>query len=154
MDASISLPRRWLALVASLGISPMSALAASDNGTITVGSTTCTGTFEFWGYTGSPGIGSYSPTGLTGGKTVAGLFAFVVGPSCTGTLTGDLLLSGFSSDPGQSWLTSVACNGTTKTGATATYSYSSGSAQWSWSATSWGFPLKVGSQLGCTIVHS
>lgn len=152
MDASILIRRQWLALVASLGISPMIALAASDDGTITVGISPCAETVRLWGYSGS--IGSYSPTGLTGGKTVAGLFAIVVGPSCTGTLTGDLFVSGFSSDPGQSWLTSVACNGTTKTGATATYSYHSGSAEWSWSATSWGFQSKVGSQLGCTIVHS
>jgi hypothetical protein len=152
MDASISIRRLWLALVASLGISPMIALAASDDGTITVGSSGCPGTIEVWGYSGS--IGSYSPTGLTRGKTVASLFTLGVGASCTGTFSGHLSVSGFSSDPGQSWLTSVACNGTTKTGATATYSYGSGSALWSWSATSWGFTLKVGSQLGCTIVHS
>jgi hypothetical protein len=152
MDVSISIRRLWLALIACLGISPMIALAASDNGTITVGSTTCLGSIEWWGYLG--GIGSYSPTGLTGGKTVAALYTIVTGPSCTGALNGQFEVSGFSSDPGQSWLTSVACNGTTKSGTTATYSYSSGTAHWSWSLTSWGFPSKVGSQLGCTIVHS
>lgn len=154
MNASISIRRRWLAFVASLGIAPMLALAASDNGTITVGSTGCESSFTWiWGY-GSGGIGSYSPTGLTGGETVHALFTSVAGPSCTGTLNGHFQVTGFSSDPGQSWLTSVDCNGITKTGSTATYSYSSGSAEWVWSATSWGFTSNVGSQLACTIVHS
>jgi hypothetical protein len=156
MDASISIRRRWLALVASLGISPMIALAASDDGTITVGfAGSCSSGppgFEEWGYL-SGGQGSYSPTGLTGGKTVVGLYALLIGVTCIGTVNGHFAVSGFSSDPGQSWLTSVACNGTTKTGATATYSYSSGTAQWTWSATSWGFNSKVGSQLACTIEH-
>jgi len=152
MDTSILSRRRWLPLVASFGIIPMIALAASDNGTITVGAIVGTPICS-WGYV-PPSTGSYSPTGLTGGKTVAYLFVIAAGPSCTGAPTGDFGASGFSSNPGQSWLTSVACNGTTKTGATATYSYSSGTAQWSWSSTTWGFPAKVGSQLACTIVHN
>ena len=152
MDTSILIRRGWLALVAVLSFIPMIGLAASDNGTITVGSTE-NPPFCSWGYL-SGTIGSYSPTGLTGSKTVHGLFTLVAGPSCTGTLVGHLQVSGFSSDPGQSWLTSVTCNGTTTTGATATYSYTSGVAQWVWEATDWGFPSNVGSQLGCTIVHS
>lgn len=142
-----------LSLLASLSVAPLDAMAASDNGTITVGSSITAGICS-WGYL-PPTYGSYSPSGLTGGKTVAELFAIVVGPSCTGTINGQLLVSGFASNPGQSWLTSVACNGTTKTGASATYTYSSGSgaAQWSWAETSWGFPSKVGSQLACTVVH-
>lgn len=153
MDVSISFRRQCLALVASLGITPMIALADSDDGTITVGFGSVPPTLCWWGYPGD--IGSYSPTGLTGGKTVAGLWTNNSGgPSCSGTYLGHLLISGFSSSPGQSWLMSVTCNGTTKTGATATYSYSSGEAEWSWSETSWGFVPEVGSQLACTIVHS
>lgn len=126
--------------------------AASDDGTITVGSA-CMNSTEFLGYTG--GVGAYSPTGLTGGKTVGALMALAV-PCMGGTFSGHLAVTGFSSDPGQSWLTSVACNGTTKTGATATYVYTSasGTATWNWSATTWGFGAHIGSQLGCTIVHS
>jgi hypothetical protein len=153
MDASILIRRRWLALVAGLSITPMVTLAASDNGTITVGvgGNQAAG-ICVWGY--ASGVGSYSPTGLTGGETVVSLFTAVIGPLCEGTLNGYFQVSGFSSNPGQSWLTSVTCNGTTKTGGTATYSYSSGTAEWSWGATTWGFPGNSGSQLGCTIVHN
>ena len=151
MYISKSIRGLWLAPLASLSIAPIGAMAASDNGTITVGSSITTSVCS-WGYL-PPTYGSYSPSGLTGGKTVADLFAIVVGPSCTGTINGQLLVSGFALNPGQSWLVSVACNGTTKTRAPATYTYSSGTAQWSWGATSWGFPSKVGSQLACTIVH-
>ncbi len=154
VTSTVLIRRRWLALVAGLGITPMIALAASDNGTITVGDALSkTGGVCVWGYD-PPDIGSYSPTGLTGGKTVSGLFTLVIGPQCLVSLNGHFFVSGFSSDPGQSWLTSVTCNGTTKTGGTASYSYASGTAYWGWSATTWGFTSNVGSQLGCTVVHS
>lgn len=154
MHDSNLIRRIWLTLVTSFGLVPMTALAASDSGTITVGSQSVPPNLCFWGYLGS--VGSYSPTGLTGGRTVADLYTSVVGPSCEGSLSGHLFVSGFSSYPDQSWLTSVDCNGTTKTGSTANYDYysSSGMAEWSWVSTSWGFPSNVDSQLACTIVHS
>lgn len=49
--------------------------------------------------------------------------------ACTHTI---LEVSGFSSDPGQSWLVSAADNGVTFTGSAARYSYSSGKSTWSW----------------------
>ena len=155
MDTSMSIRRRWLALVAGLGISPMIALAASDNGTITVGEQLgCPGgpPIDTWGFVSS--TGSYSPTGLTGGKTVTALYTLKVGTICASPFNGRLEVSGFSSDPGQSWLTSVECNGITATGGTATYFYGSGTSTWAWSGVSWGFPSKAGLQLSCTIVHS
>lgn len=151
----VSVCRRWLALAAAFGITPMIALAATDDGTITVGKFGGGGLpLCFWGYSSSSiAFGSYSPTGLTGGRTVAYLNTDVTGPNCLGGFYGNFGASGFSSDPGQSWLTSVTCNGTTKLGAIATYSYSSGTAQWTWSFTTWDFPSKAGSQFACTIVH-
>lgn len=42
-------------------------------------------------------------------------------------------LSGFSSDPGSSYLGSITCNSQTLEGSAATHSYSAGIASWSWS---------------------
>jgi hypothetical protein len=152
MDHSIFARRQWLAFSAAACITPVASLATIENGTITVAEKSF-GSTCIWGYSGGL-LGAYSPTGLTGGKTVAEISAIVIGLSCNGTLDGIVQISGFSSNPGQSWLTSVECNAITKTGATATFNYGSGIAAWSWSATSWGFPTVVGSQLGCTIVHN
>lgn len=132
------------------------AAASSDTGTLLVGeisSTTCSGTGRplpyYYGFTSSPAVGSYSPTGLAGGKTVIKLFDYL---SC-GALS-ELWISGFSSNPGQSWLSSVACNGVTNTGAGAfDFSYNSGTASWVWNDR-FGFQSKYGSNVSCTIVHN
>lgn len=144
---------RHLTMSCFLLLVPIIAFATTDDGTITVGSSGTTGVCTY-GYI-SAGHGAYSPTGLTGGETVVDLYDLYTGITC-GTPTGSGLgINGFPSNPGQSWLTSVTCNGVTKTGATATYSYSSGSAGWSWSGTTtFGFIGKRGSQLGCAIVHN
>jgi hypothetical protein len=141
---------------------PAIALAASDNGTLTVGkgvSSTvqqpslyiCASGYQ------SPSLGSYSPTGLSGGKTVHALWDFDVGggnPSCPTPVSSFFSAAGFSSNPGQSWTTSVTCGGVSKTGASATYSYSGGIASWQWSST-FGFNAKpLGSNVSCTIVHN
>ena len=155
MTFSKEVHRRLLALIASFSIMPMLALAASDAGVITVGDLVGA-PICWWGYV--PGYGSYSPTGLTGGETVAFLADVSIGGlnTCTGPVAANFEVSGFSSDPGQSWLTSVTCNGVTKTGTTAAgYSYSTGIAHWTWGAgTAFGFRAKVGQQLSCTITHS
>ena len=130
MDASILTRLRGLALAAGLGAMPMAVLASIDDGTITVESVNAEPICQR-GYIGM-GNGSYSPTGLTGGTTVSYLYTMVVGMSCTGIYNGYFGVSGFSSNPGQSWLTSVACNGVTVSGGAATYSYSSGRAEWIW----------------------
>src|SRR5579859_2510165 len=84
---------------------PISVLAASDNGTLTVGripfscgSPVQVGTLAgyFNGVTGS-----YSPTGLTGGETVSSVFDLnTPNISCQGI--SQVHISGFSSNPGSS----------------------------------------------------
>lgn len=150
MNVSDPVRCRWLSLVGCLSLSPMIAFATSDDGTITVGESVG-GNLCIYVYSGS--IGSYSPTGLTGGKTVADLFDAWAGSTC-GLGSGYLFVSGFSSNPGQSWLTSVTCNEVARTGAMASsYSYASGTAEWNWVPEPFGFRFDVGEQLGCTIVH-
>lgn len=150
--------RLWPAYVCCcLGLIPVVAFADSDAGTITVGSAV-TESLCFYGYPGgTEDMGSYSPTGLTGGETVHALYDQYTGPHECITPLARFEVSGFSSNPGQSWLTSVTCNGVTMTGAAAAaYSYGtfgSGVAEWDWRS-AFGFILKVGAQLSCTIVHS
>ena len=136
------------------------AIAASDSGTLTVAATTvCThvpGVEIVYGFnTGS--IGSYSPTGLTGGTTVAWVLDNIhLGTLCgSSSLNNSLLaISGFSVDPGQDWLISIECNGVTNNGSNAAvFSYSSGEASWSWNQV-FGLMGKAGSNVGCTITHN
>lgn len=62
-------------------------------------------------------------------------------------------VSGFTSNPGTSWLTSVTCNGVDKSASSASFSYSSGMAEWIWS-TEFGFAAKISDNVGCSIVHN
>ena len=131
------------------------AIASSDSGTLTPGSHTVscipiTHTFTLVGF--APIIGSYSPTGLTGGKTV-GAIDDETNLGC-GVTQSALSIRGFGSDPGSSWLTSITCNGVQNlASAAATYGYdsASGTAGWTWSKQ---FGLSNGAQVSCTIVHS
>lgn len=142
-------------LAATIGISQV-AVASSDTGTLLVGetiSTICSGPTRvplpyFLGFNStSPAAGSYSPTGLTGGKAVVALFDYL---SC-GTLS-EMSISGFSANPGQSWLSSVTCGSVTNLASTATFFYSGGTASWLWKDR-FGFFSKNGSNVSCTIVH-
>jgi len=149
--------RQWSSpiLLFSLFVLPAIAFAATDNATLTVGhmSTRVTDilTLVRSGYAADLAFGSYSPTGLSGGKTVFHLYDVGIIPT---TDVASLKVSGFSSDPGQSWTASVTCNGITKTGVSATYSYTSGSATWSWS-TNFGLRSKpTGTNVNCAIVHN
>lgn len=80
------------------------------------------------GYASSTAMGSYSPTGLTGGETLLSLIDSI-GTVCPITISG-MAVSGFSSNPGQSWLSSVKCGGVTMTGSSAIFIYSGGIASW------------------------
>ena len=138
---------------------PALALAASDTGTLQVGHQVvlilrvdvCIS-----GYA-SP-VGSYSPTGLTGGETVGAIYDVnTVNALCSNFVSGHdsyFHASGFSTDPGQTWLTSVTCNGIAKTGASATYSYSSGTAIWAWSSDFSLRSIASGTNVSCTISHN
>jgi hypothetical protein len=141
----------WL----SLALTPITTLAASDNGTLSVGrrSITLWGcTITYSGYNSPIGsMGSYSPTGLTGEKTVAELLDIV---SSCGTINAVIQVNGFSSDPGSAWLTSVTCRGVTLS-TSASYVYSSGTASWNWVNNLFGlYADSVGTNVSCTIVHS
>jgi|SRR6185437_15556209 len=149
--------KSMLLLVISIGFWQLAA-ASSDAGTLLVGVnywTACSPTSTlfpyYYGFSRLMSLGSYSPTGLTGGKTEVE----VLDPgTCTGS--GPLVtISGFSQDPGQSWLSSVKCGSVTNTGTSAKYySYSSGTASWLWTTDPFGFSSKVGSNVGCTMVHN
>lgn len=132
---------------------PQPAFAATDNGTLTVGSVTLPfgtcGTTTQKGFSSGASFGSYSPTGLTGGRTVVHLVDSI---SCSGVSI--LQVSGFSSDPGSSWLTSITCNGVTRAPPPNAYSYGSGSAQWVWYATFGFLSMTDGTNVSCTIVHN
>lgn len=143
-----------LVSIATISTSQL-AIASSDSGTLTPGRflircnpATIVPSFLLTGYD-SGLIGSYSPTGLAGGKTV-----FIVSdesPTGCGANISLLRVTGFTSDPGSSWLTSITCNGVKNLASAGSYSYTSGFATWTWSQK---FGLSSGAQVSCTIVHS
>lgn len=153
----MALLRPIFLLVMSLCVWQIAA-ASSDAGTLLVGvryETICSITHQplpyLYGFSTALSLqaGSYSPTGLTGGEIVANLFDFYsCGPQS------ELTISGFSTNPGQNWLSSVTCIGVTNTSSsTFEYAYSSGTASWAWNSR-FGFSSHNGSNVGCTIVHN
>lgn len=128
------------------------AFAATDNGTLTSGGSSFGPCGEFQtvgdGYYSSL-MGSYSPTELTGGNTLFGIYD-VIRPGCTNPGNSSIIVSGFSSNPGSSWLTSVTCNGVENTAGSASFTYSSGQAIWSWSKL---FGFSGSGNYSCSIVH-
>ena len=135
---------------------PMRASATdSDTGTLLVGETVyhCIPSNHIsgiYGFIGVIGTGSYSPTGLTGGDTVYAIEDVVPG-NCSVTFSA-LTVSGFSSNPGSTWLSFITCNGVKLTEANAIYAYSSGEAEWQWS-TLFGLMSKNSDNISCTIVQ-
>jgi hypothetical protein len=101
------------------------------------------------GYSQASGLGSYSPTGLTGGETVA-YVADTTATTCF-PARNQLSVSGFTSNPGATWLTSITCNGVEETGSSATFSYIGGTASWTWFS-SFGFVTQ--DNYSCSIVYS
>lgn len=153
MSISSWIRRSFLSLMSLLIVAPALAIAASDNATLTVGyfydgGFICSGIPTTWYGYESSFLGAYSPAGLTGGKTVV---ALIDESGCS--YGAFLYISGFSSNPGPYWLTSVTCDGVTKSLVPAYFYYYSGTAQWYWPSL-FGFSSKLGSNLSCTIVHS
>lgn len=155
-------------LLTSIGLSvgssivPIDAVASSsDVGTLTASKTSTTtcvnpithvsGTIYFVGYDSYTSEGSYSPVTLTGGKTVVAVFDTHGTGGCPGVFP-TLIVKGFTSDPGASWLVSITCNGVAL-GAGASYFWEPGvpEAIWEWSTI---FGFTNGSQYNCTIVHN
>lgn len=133
---------------------------SSDSGTLTVGANIVLGCsppitgnviYGFLDTRSSGNFGSYSPTGLTGGKTV-GVVIDIEPGTCVGSQS-SFTVTGFSSSPGSSWLSSITCNGTQNSGSGATFSYSSGDATWVWSQL-FGLSSKYKDNVSCTIVHN
>lgn len=133
--------------------------AAVDNGTLTVGRITIPagcgpswppGMFDLH-LSGYSGFGSsYSPTGLTGGQSVQ----WIYDQDCGGNFDrAELWISGFTSDPGSTWLNSITCNGATKTAATASYWYLGNTAQWVWLTPFYFFLEPAGTIDSCSIDH-
>lgn len=154
MSTHCRLDRLSCFLLLCLCATPIQAIAFTGNATLTVGRVTagCATpgvNFTLSGYLPSQPIGACSPTGLAGG-TVVGSISEVTG-LCA--VNGSFLtVSGFSSSPGSSWLTSITCNGVIKSMSSSSYTYSGGGATWSW-ATSFGLWAKpVASNVLCTIV--
>jgi len=141
-----------------LGASQMAA-AASDSATLLVGSQqincgTPGSASILSGYLSAASVGSYSPTGLTGGSTVFSLADDIVVLCGAASNHSILVVSGFAANPGSTWLSSVTCNGVTNTtGGAVGFSYSGGSAQWIWSQL-FGLTAKISTNVSCTIVHN
>jgi len=154
--------RQWIGWSVLLVVGSMAmaaADAATDDATLSVGALTITrcpiapnfGSITLSGY--APGVyGSYSPIGLTGGKSVAGIGDLTAQGGCIVGARSHLSVAGFTADPGTGWLTSVTCNETTRASGTAVYSYSSGTATWTWHTRTFGFTN--GTLIGCSIVHN
>jgi hypothetical protein len=138
-----------------IGDSEIRPLTSSDNGTLTVGLTTVSGCHASgnltYGFVAAKGTGSYSPTGLTGGRTVVAVYDIEAG-GCVPSIS-VVSISGFSSDPGSSWLSSTTCNGIQNIASGASYVYGSGNASWEWTQL-FGLQSKNGSNVSCTIVHN
>ena len=115
----------------------------NDAGTMTEGGIS-SGPVNILGFfQGTINYGSYTPTALTGGKT---LIDFVDTDS-----NGTVEVSGFTSDPGAGWLLSATGRGTTKLGSAATYSYSAGTATWQWTNSPFGF--QTSGTTSCIVSH-
>jgi hypothetical protein len=153
--------RLWPAVVVLLFSSqllPQEALASSsDSGTLTpaqVGS----GCYTYVGYYVLQGWGSYSPTGLTGPKTLTGLWDQI---GCSGAgspsarPSSSLFVGGFTSSPGAGWLISITCNGVEHLASDALFFWGLvgpyNEATWTWPQL---FGFGNGAQVSCTIVHN
>jgi hypothetical protein len=148
--------RLWVIALIGLLAGPSFAVAGTEDvGVLTVGHAydgNCGGHgLQYSGFNAALSSGSYSPTGLTGGKTVV-LVADFAQIFCGVDLT-FLKVSGFSTDPGSSWLTSITCNGITNV--PAGYWFSGNTATWQWSSKRFGLaPLADGTNVSCAIVHN
>jgi hypothetical protein len=156
MELQLSIKRFGSMALTGLLFGPLLAFAATDVGTLMVGHATggqCGGRMLVYsGYKPSLSIGSYSPTGLTGGRTVTTLADFTQA-FCGVNLT-SLSVSGFTTNPGSGWLTSVTCNGISNSGGSGSFSFADGTATWSWNRGFGLLPLPTGTNVSCTIVHN
>jgi len=144
-------------MAVALVAAPPAIFAATDNGTLTVGTASAScGSSSALHYGFGPGMGSYNPTSLTGGKTLV-VAEDVVDFLCTGSIYAWVQINGFSSNPGSTWLTTVTCNGATVSGSTSSFTYYSslGLGVWYWHTGYLGLiGLTPGTNVSCSIVHN
>lgn len=151
MNGRLSLVRAIAGSVGYLAFGLGAAHAASDTLTLT------NGVMQMgvpnWGAINGA-MGKTPTSSFAGGKKVE-TFSENVGGWQKGMTAITLGVSGFSSDPGQDWLTSVASLGQSKRGASAQYNFANGKATWSWLEKSgFGFASKgAGAQISFTIDH-
>ena len=161
MNSETNSQRIWVSF-ASIVLTVASQLAAasdSDSGTLTAGDDVIErcGAGQLLAIGFASGVfGSYSPTGLTGGTSVSALYdqaPVPIGPGCPGGST-LFQVTGFSSNPGKSWLISITCEGTEATPeSTTSFSYNDGAALWQWANVV--LPMgPAGNNESCTIVHN
>jgi len=134
-------------------IAPVPIAGQSDTGALLVGliSPMCGRVIYLVSGYLAAGVGSYSPSGLTGGQTVDQ----VVDNSgaCGGARFSLVSISGFSTNPSIKWLVSATCNGVTNAGSGGSFSYNgSGIATWVWTQ-QFGFVSKRSTSVSCTLVH-
>ena len=153
--------KRAISMFVCCAISAYALASSSESGTLTIESgLICRGigvnvAFGAGFDNGTYGTyGSYSPLGLTGGQDVKGVFDIVSNDTCSSLTThAELVVSGFSSNPGSSWLVSVTCNDVERASGSV-FNYSGGVATWQWVRTFGFYNQSVGSQVACTIVHN
>ena len=94
-------------------------------------------------------IGSMNPATTSNGY-VYNEFADTEQPHGGGYVYTRFGVSGFSTDPGISWLTSAKAGSTTLIGSAATYVFSAGTATWTWTN---GWVFTGSGTIACTIIH-
>ena len=135
----------------------LTATAADDNGTLSVSEHIIRCWYgphvEFlYGYMNSRPLGSYSPAVLAGGESVAEVYDQTDG-GCKLVTGSTLSVSGFSADPGRSWLISITCNEVKlNLSAAARFFFAGDTATWEWSQ-QFGLQSSVGAAVACSISH-
>lgn len=109
--------------MSSAGIAVLMAGGDLFVGTMTEG----TGAGPSLGYSSIAPFGSMSTVATSDGKTIESWYV-------SNVPTTFLSITGFSSDPGQSYFTTAYKDAVAVTSASATYGYAGGRAQWTWNA--------------------
>jgi serine protease len=125
----------------------VAASSVVDNATLTVGAQSL-GPASRKGYLQSTAMGAISPAVLSTGQQVIQ----VTDTYLPNTVLFNVAVSGFSSDPGASWLVKVSVNGVTPN-FTGAYSYSGGIASWQWPTVSAFTGIPVGGTAALVLTH-
>ncbi len=125
-------------------VSPVGATSLNDSLTMSPGIYNCGPNncpYALGGFlrtSGLPSLGSLSSSALAGNRTLENFYDRHSGNYAYTLVYAEMSVSGFSADPGSSWLISASANGQSKLSPSATYTYSAGLATWRWT-TAFGF---------------